>query len=484
MDILLVNPLSLRKDPVEARLMTPYFPLGLLYIAAVAREAGYRVAIFDAMFAKDDDEFVQALEQHQPAVVGLGVLATVRKAALRLAGLAKKRGAVVVAGGADPTARPNAYLEGDAEREPVVDVVVRGEGEETILELLPVLLQHGADPAALSGVDGIAYRDARGQVCVTESCSLIADIDRLAFPARDLIDLEAYRRVWRAHHSYFSMSIITSRGCPYQCAWCQKIVFGRSFRPRSPQSVAQEMQLIKKAYDPDQLRVVDDVMGIDRHWVRAWHDEVLAADAVIPFECLSRVDLIDNEMARLLKETGCKRIAFGTESGSQKVLDAMLKGTKVEQIYRAAELCREVGIETYFYMMVGYPGEEWADLKRSVQLLRETCPDRFSTTIAYPLPGTAFYEQVQHRLPSEATEMPDWDYTAENRLLFETGRYNTAFYRRAIRWFHSEWLDARYQAGAPATLLQRFKNKLGLWRDRLLMALLARIAGSRSRTGA
>ena len=160
MDILLVNPLFLREDPVEARLMTPYFPLGLLYVAAMVREAGYRVAIFDAMFAEDDDEFVQALERHRPSVVGLGVLATVRKAALRLAELAKKHGAVVVAGGADPTARPKAYLEGHAGRGPVVDVVVRGEGEETILELLPVLLQHGVDPAALSGVDGVC----RGRV--------------------------------------------------------------------------------------------------------------------------------------------------------------------------------------------------------------------------------------------------------------------------------------------------------------------------------
>ena len=174
-------------------------------------------------------------------------------------------------------------------------------------------------------------------------------------------------------------------------------------------------------------------------------------------------------------KTECKRINLGTESGSQKVLDAMTKGTKVEQIHQTAAICRDLGIETYFYMMVGYPGEEWDDLLLSVKLLRDTRPDAFSTTIAYPLPGTAFYEQVRDRLPAEAATRQDWDYTAENKLLFAPGRHNTFFYRRVIRWFHSEWQDARIGAGTPTTLVDRAKNKMRLWRDRLLVRLLARL---------
>jgi anaerobic magnesium-protoporphyrin IX monomethyl ester cyclase len=265
------------------------------------------------------------------------------------------------------------------------------------------------------------------------------------------------------------MSLMASRGCPFDCAWCQKIVFGRSYRPRAPERVADEMRTIKECYRPDQLRIVDDVLGIDRRWVRSWRDAVLERNAVIPFECLSRVDLLDAELVGLLQEVGCKRVALGTESGSQRVLDAMCKGTTVEQIRRAAEICREAGIETYFYMMVGYPGEEWVDLQRSVRLLRETRPDAFSTTIAYPLPGTAFYEQVQHRLPAGQGAWADWDYTAENKLLYQTGRYDTRFYRRVIRWFHSEWRDARIGAGMHASLADRVRSKLSVWRDRLLM---------------
>jgi len=474
-DMLLVNPLFLYQDPVESRLMTPYFPLGILYVAAAARDAGYKVAVFDAMFAESDEDLIRALAREQPKVVGFGVLATVRKAALRLAGLAKHYGATVVMGGADPTARPEVYLGHCEEGLHTVDVVTIGEAEDTIGPLLGVLLAEGSGISSLARVDGIAYRDDTGQVVTTSSRPLISDIDRIPLPARDLIDLEPYRQAWRARHGTFSMSLIASRGCPYSCAWCQKIVFGRSFRPRAPEQVAEEMRLIKERYRPDRLRIVDDVMGIDRKWVRRWHDAVLERDAAIPFECLSRVDLMDEEVARLLRAAGCTRVAFGTESGSQKILDAMSKGTTVEQIYRAAEICRKLGIETYFYMMVGYPGEEWHDLRRSVRLLRETRPDAFSTTIAYPLPGTAFYEAVRHRLPEEEQVTLDWDYTAENKLLFPSGRYSTFFYRRVIRWFHSEWRDARLSDGGALSWHGRLRAKVGLWRDRALVSVLARV---------
>ncbi|MGD8997108.1 MAG: radical SAM protein [Anaerolineae bacterium] len=481
-DLLLVNPLFLREDPVESELMTPYFPLGILYLAAVAREAGYDVAIFDAMFAQDDEAFFAALERERPKVVGFGVLATVRQAALRLAALAKQHGTpnsvpTVIFGGADPTARPRLYLQHQAQGVFPVDVVVAGEGEETILEILPPLLD-GEDPtAALGKVQGVAYRDKASRVVQTPRRPLIEDVDRLPFPARDLLDLEPYRQAWRRKHEHFSLSIITTRGCPYGCKWCQKSVFERSFRPRSAESVAEEMAEIKERYQPDQVRVVDDVMGINRDWVRSWHDAMLEKSAMIPFECLSRVDLIDEEMAQLLKDVGCRRIHFGAESGSQAVLDAMNKGTTVKQIYGAAELCRRLEIETYFYMMVGYPGENWPDLQKSVALLRDTHPDAFSTTIAYPLPGTPFYEDVRHRLAFTVQANPDWLHTAENRLLFRRKRYSTSFYRRVIRWFHSEWRDARLGIDGRPSPLAWLTAKASLWRDRLLVHAYAQLPG-------
>jgi radical SAM superfamily enzyme YgiQ (UPF0313 family) len=357
-----------------------------------------------------------------------------------------------------------------------VEVAVIGEGEETVAELLPLLLEGAERVPDLDHVQGVAYLDG-DQVVRTPSRPHIEDVDSLPFPARDLIDVERYRQAWRDRHGFFSLSLIASRGCPFNCAWCQKSVFGRSFRPRSPEAVAEEMQLIKEQYHPDQVRIVDDVLGIDRNWVKRWHAAVLERDAVIPFECLSRADLMDEEMARLLKEAGCRRIHFGAESGSQKVLDEMNKGTRVPQVHRVAQVCRDLDIETYFYMMVGYPGEEWEDLQLSVRLLRESRPDVFSTTIAYPLPGTEFHEQVRDRMMFEGEQMPDWVHTAENRLLFQRARYNTLFYRWVIRWFHKEWEDAWLKAGKKVPLAKRIRTRAGLWLSRLVVNLLARMPG-------
>ncbi|MCU0520686.1 MAG: B12-binding domain-containing radical SAM protein [Anaerolineae bacterium] len=476
-DLLLVNPLFLRDDPTEAKLMTPYFPLGLLYVAAVARQAGYAVAIFDAMFAGGDADFVEALERHEPRVVGFGVLATVRRAALRLAALAKSHGATVLVGGPDPTARPDVYLRHQVDGHYVCDVVAVGEAEAVVPELLAVLLASESPTGVFGGIPGIAYRDVHGDVVENERCALIEAIDGLPLPARDLVNWDPYRNAWRARHGVFSMSLIATRGCPFGCAWCQKIVFGRSFRPRDPVLVADEMRHIKEAFAPDFVRIVDDAMGIRKAWVKAWRDAVLEKDAIIPFECLSRVDLLDADIVRWLKEAGCRRIALGAESGSQRVLDAMAKGSTVAQIHRAATLCRQAGIETYLYMMVGYPTETWEDLKLSAAMLRETLPDQFSTTIAYPLPGTAFHEAVKASLPQGDGLVPDWDFTAENRLLFGRGEYSTFFYRRVIRWFHHEWEDAWIREGRPVSRLQWVKTRAALWRDRVLVHLLARMPG-------
>jgi len=470
-EILLVNPLILQKDPVEAKLMTPYFPLGILYVAGVLREDGYDVAIFDAMFTEGEEDFLITLKREKPKVVGFSVLATVRRSALRMAAMAKEYGAVVIVGGADPTARPAFYLNYQADGQFVVDIVSVGESEAIIRELMPLLLTDKTRARNLSNIQGVAYRDPAGQVITTSRCGLIKDIDVLPYPARDLINWDLYQKAWRGKHGFFAMSIIATRGCPFNCSWCQRVVFGRSFRPRDPENVAGEFRHLKDFYKPDFIRIVDDAMGIQKDWVKKWRDAVLEKDAVIPFECLSRADLLDAEIVGWLKDAGCRRIALGAESGSQKILDLMHKGFKVEQIYQAAKLCHQAGIETYFYMMVGYPGETWEDLKLSVKMLRETQPDIFSTTIAYPLPGTTFFEQVKDRLPA-GEDMSDWDYTAENRLLFQCGKFNTAFYRQVISWFHHEWEYAWLKAGKPSSFKNHLKTRLALWRNRLILFLL------------
>ena len=474
-DITLVHPLFISKDPVEQKLMTPYFPLGLMYLAAVLRQRGYTVEFFDCTFRQDYTEFDAYMQRVRPPAVGITSLITIRRHALILADIAHRHGAKVILGGPDPTGIPERYLTYKAGGEYPVDAVVFDEGELTIQEVMDFFHRRGDHAPALREIPGLRLRGENGQIVATPPRPRIDNLDALPFPARDLVDMDAYRDAWVKAHGYWSLSIINTRGCPYACTWCQKAVFGRTYRSRSAANAAEEMKHIKETYTPDMLRVVDDITGVRRGWVIEWKDEVLKRDAVIPFECLTRVNLATEEMLTALREMGCVKIYFGAESGSQKVLNAMKKGIRVPQIYRAAELCKRLGIRTYFFMMVGYPGEDWEDLLLSVKMLRETLPDEFSTTIAYPLPGTEFYEQVRDRLMFESDWHIDWDYTAENRLLFQRDKYNTRFYRWVIFWFHKEWEDAWIQAGKPTSVWRRLRVKVGLWLARVIVRVLARV---------
>ncbi len=459
-DITLVHPLFVNKDPVEARIMTPYFPLGLMYLGAVLRQHSYQVEMFDCTFRSDYDEFERYMRDKRPPVVGITALITVRRNALILAEIASRYGARVILGGPDPTGLPERYLYHQASDGSFpVDMVAYDEAEMTIIELADHLFQQAGAIDDPRDIAGLRLRDGQGGVMATPARPLIQDLDSIPFPARDMVDLEPYRQAWTEAHGYWSLSIINTRGCPYACAWCQKAVFGRIFRTRSPENSAEEMRLIKETYAPDQLRVVDDITGVKKKWVSSWRAAVEEQEAAIPFECLTRVNLASEEMLLDLKAIGCKKIYFGAESGSQQVLDAMNKGAKVSQIYEAARRCKRLGIDMYFFMMVGYPGEEWADLQQSMAMLRETLPEAFSTTIAYPLPGTPFYEQMRDRLMFDSEWQLDWDYTAENKLLFQRDRYNTFFYRLVIRWFQKEWEDAWLGAGRPTPWWRRLRIK-------------------------
>jgi anaerobic magnesium-protoporphyrin IX monomethyl ester cyclase len=280
-DLLLTNPLFLSQSEAERELMSPYFPLGLLYLAAYVREHGHSVAVFDATFTEGEAAFADALEQHRPRVVGLSAVLPNRETALSLARIAHACGATVVVGGPDPTREPAIYL-----AEPAVDIVVHHEGEETLVELLGVLGREKEGGPDLREILGLAFRDPAGEVVITPPRPFIPDLDSLPMPARDLIDVDKYLEVWREENGYASLSISVSRGCPYGCEWCQDAVNGPELRQRSPESVAAEMRALKEAYQIDRLRVVDDVDGIEREWLEAWARAAEEQEAIIPFEAL------------------------------------------------------------------------------------------------------------------------------------------------------------------------------------------------------
>ncbi len=289
--ILLCHPLFLSLNPEEQALKSPYFPLGLLYLAGYVRAQGHTVAVFDGTFEEDASAFSTRLAAEKPDLVGISALLPLREMALTLAADAKAAGALTILGGPDPTKDPASYLQF-----PQVDMVVHHEGEQTLDALLRLIDAGPLTPELLAGEPGIAYRDAAGTPVVNQPRPLIENLDELPLPARDLIDMNRYLDTWRAENGYSSLTISTSRGCPYGCDWCQDSGHGQTFRQRSPQSVVAEMKQLKETYDIDRLRVVDDVDGIERDWVEGWANAAAAADAAIPFEALYDLERQDLPM--------------------------------------------------------------------------------------------------------------------------------------------------------------------------------------------
>jgi radical SAM superfamily enzyme YgiQ (UPF0313 family) len=290
-DILLVNPVFLSQNEAERDVMSPYFPIGLLYLVAFLRDRGFQVDIFDGTFLDGPADFTRALKEHKPGTVGISVVQPNREMALTLAEIAQGYGATVIFGGPDPTLRPEKYLS-----LPEVDYVVHHEGELTLVALLEYLTGDFSKTQNLADIEGIAYREENGEIKITPRRPYILNLDELPQPARDMIDMDQYLQVWREENGYASLTISISRGCPYNCQWCQDSVHGADFRQRSPESVAAEVKSLMQAYNIDRLRLVDDVDGIDKEWIEAWAQCAEDEGAVLPFEALYNVKRTDVPM--------------------------------------------------------------------------------------------------------------------------------------------------------------------------------------------
>jgi anaerobic magnesium-protoporphyrin IX monomethyl ester cyclase len=419
-DVLLVSPYRLAQDPLEQKLMKPYPALGLLYVAAALRPH-CRVEIFDMTF-REESELAGVLASKKPRLVGVHANIVCREGAGRVIRQAKEAGAIVVAGGPDPSTYEELFLAKYG-----ADFLVAGEAELTIVELVQSIL-NGEPVARQQEIAGLVFLKD-GKVDRTPARPMVKDLDLLPMPAWDMINLEQYFAAWRNRWGYTSLHIMTSRGCPFSCNWCSKEIFARSFRQHSPQRVVDEMLLLRDHYGVDRLWLADDIVGPNKKWMARWHAEVIERKAQIPFECLTRVDLINETLISQLKDVGCWKIYYGAESGSQKVLDAMHKETKVEEIYEATRLTKEAGIQVGLFIMFGYPGEELEDVRKTERMLAELQPETAGFSVAYPLKGTPFYETVKAQM---APQQHQWSTTNENRLLFKA-RFPNQYYNLTIR---------------------------------------------------
>jgi len=439
--ILLTHGYFLSEDEKEQLIMKPYAPLGLLYLSAYLKSRGHAVEVYDSTFG-DRRALNHELEHRPGGVLGIYTNLITRRSVLAIIAVAKAHGWRVVLGGPESANYPAEYLAAGA------DVVVVGEGELTLAELLEALPARGVH--ALQAVRGIVFRDAAGQTVRTPERAKIPDLDALPLPDRAAIDLERYVQVWRRHHGAGSVNLITARGCPYKCTWCSHAVYGYSHRRRSPARVADEVAAIAARYAPEQLWYADDVFTISHPWLHAYAAELRARALHLPFETITRADRLQSEAAAAtLAALGCYRVWIGAESGSQRILDAMQRDVSLAEVHRAVELARAHGIQVGMFLMWGYEGEELEDIAATVELVRSTNPDTFLTTVSYPIMGTPYFERVRARveLPLAWAEATDRDYQIG-------GRHGRDYYRLADTWLRSEVEASRLAVSDPARATQ------------------------------
>jgi anaerobic magnesium-protoporphyrin IX monomethyl ester cyclase len=409
MRLLLTHGFFLEEDPKEQQIAKPYPPLGILYLSAYLRSRGFDVDVYDATFGSRQELF-GILDAGPPALLGIYTNLLTRSSVLSIVARAKQTGWQVVLGGPEPANYASEYLAAGA------DFIVPGEGEL----VLEQLLRGAARP------DGVLYRDASGQIVRTTAAAQIPDLDTLPWPDRERIDIGQYLRTWRTRQGVGSVSLITARGCPYHCRWCSHSTFGKTHRRRSVAGVADEVQWILERYQPEMLWYADDVFTIHPGWTARYAAEMQSRGIRVPFECITRADRLDEKTADALAEMGCFRVWIGSESGSQKVLDAMQRGVRVEQVYEAVGRARARGIQAGMFLMWGYDGEGLDDIQSTVEHVRRCRPDVYLTTVSYPIKGTPYYDQVAPKL----VRIGEWS-TSTDRDVRIRGRHSRHYFQFA-----------------------------------------------------
>ncbi len=428
MNVLMGNTYFLKRDPSVWSMRQPYAPLGTLIAAAMVRQAGHNATLFDATLADDTREWTDHLHSGSVDVAVIYddnfnylskmCLLTMREAAHDMLGAARRAGVPALICSADSSDQPAAYLAAGA------TAVILGEGESTLAAVLADAERSGfpdlqSRPGLVLSSDP-AYRTR---------ADLITDLDNLARPAWDLVDIEAYRRIWMRHHGYFSMNMVTTRGCPYHCNWCAKPIWGQRYNSRSAASVVAEQASLVQQFNPDHIWFMDDIWGLKPDWIAEYASETGRLECRRPFKCLSRADLLlRNGEIEALETAGCDIVWLGAESGSQSVLDAMDKGTRVEQIREARQKLAAAGIRVGFFLQMGYPGETLDDLRSTRRMVNQLMPDEIGISVSYPLPGTPFHDMVKGQLGDKK----NWQDSADLAMLYR-GPYRTEFYRQYKR---------------------------------------------------
>ena len=435
-DVLLTHSYFIHFDPKQERAMMPYPPLGTLYAASLLEKLHFSVTLFDTMLAGSEEELHEALRISRPAVVAIYdddfnylnkmCLSRMRDATYTMTKIAKEFGAFVVVHGSDATDHAREYLDHGA------DIVIIGEGEQSLVEVCERVIRN--QQREFDAIPGVACLN-EGIVVRSPRRSPSKQLDELPLPAWHLIDARRYREAWKKRHGYFSVNVVTTRGCPYHCNWCAKPIYGQVYNSRSPENVIEEINLLRQTVHPDHIWFADDIFGLKPGWIEKFAELIERDKISIKFKIQSRADLLlEKKTVEALARAGCNEVWIGAESGSQKILDAMEKGTTISQIQRARFLLKQYGIRTAFFLQFGYPGEDKRDIDATIQMVKELMPDDLGISVTYPLPGTKLYERVRTELRGKE----NWVDSDDLAHMFR-GTYSPAYYRKLHRYVHERF---------------------------------------------
>lgn len=425
----------MRFDPKQWSIGKPYPPLGTIQAAALMRQQGYEVGLFDTMFSVEAEEVIEVLDKQQPAFFvvyddGFNYLTkmcltNMREAAFRMCRLAKERGCTVIVSSSDSTDHYQEYLEQGA------DYVIIGEAEHTLLELVDSIR---LNESGTKDIPGLAYL-LNGKAVKTHPRPVMKDLDSLPLPAWDLVDIERYRQIWLNSTGYFSLNMGTTRGCPFKCNWCAKPIYGSRYNSRGVEHVIAELKLLINGYGAQHIWFCDDIFGLKPGWVPEFAERVQQEELKFKFKIQSRADLLLQDAQIIaLAAAGCDNVWIGAESGSQKILDAMDKGTTIQQIHESTQLMKKHGIKPSFFIQFGYPGENKDDIGSTIAMINELLPFEIGISVSYPLPGTQFYERVKADLKTKT----NWTDSDEMALMFRN-TFSPLYYKQLHRYVHSNY---------------------------------------------
>ncbi len=432
MKILFTHSYFLKFDPKQLAHGQPYPPLGTIWAAALLRQHGFDVLLFDTMFADNPNEIIVVLDKYKPDVLvvyddGFNFLTkmcltNMREAAFVMQNIAKHYGCQVIITSSDAADNYEKYLNNGA------DFVIIGEAEYTLLELIKELNEIKPHITKINGLVYLIDKEPHKNIKRTASKKL----DELPLPAWDLVDIYPYKEMWLKKHGYFSINIATTRGCPFKCNWCAKPMYGNEYNMRSATNVVKEITLLKQFFNMDHIWFCDDIFGLKRSWVQEFAELVNDGGVKTAYKIQSRADLlVEEKYVTFLELSGCKEVWMGAESGSQKILDAMDKGITVEQIKEARKLLKQYNIKAAFFLQYGYLGETLTDIYKTIDLLKETMPDDIGISVSYPLPGTKFYNNIKQSLILKS----NWTDSDDLDLMFKN-TYPSTFYKKLHRYTH------------------------------------------------